>query len=115
MGSVEGLTLSNLPALTSIQFLSGVTQARSMALIRTGVVTLDGLQNLESVETGFTLENNPALSSLRALVSLTGSGGIAVIDNRALPTCEVEWLLARSTWQYPVYVSGNDDGAVCTP
>jgi hypothetical protein len=108
------VTLRDLPAVTSIQSLSSLTQVGFLSLVRTGVMSLDGLEDLESVEQTLSLEENPALSDLSALLSLTGDGGIYVADNPELPTCQVEGLLARSTWQ-SIYVSGNDDGAQCPP
>jgi hypothetical protein len=108
------VSLADLPAVTDIQSLAGLTQAGSVMFERTGLASLDGLQNLESVDSFFVLAENPELSSLRSLVGLTGNGVIEVRDNPALPSCEVDWVLARSTWR-EMRVSGNDDDAGCSP
>jgi hypothetical protein len=114
LATVDELGLSDLPALTSAQALHQLVQPQRLSLVRTGVTNLDGLQNLESIEHTLVLAENPALSSLAALVGLTGSGNIQVTDNPLLPTCQVESLLARSTWQ-EIEVSGNDDSGECLP
>ncbi len=104
--------LSELPSLTSVRGLSSLRATNGFELHGTAVTDLTGLELLEGGGSTFTIESNPLLTSLRALTSLTGAEFMAVTDNAALPTCEAEWLSARTS--HDVFtLSGNDDGGSC--
>lgn len=66
---------------------------------------------------GLQLADNPALAELplRGVV-VDALGAIGVLDNAALPTCEVELFIdaqAELGWAGDAFVDGNDDAAVC--
>ena len=81
---------------------------------RTGVVDLVGLESLAYAEYYLLLTDNSALRSLRALSSFNRASGILIADNPVLPTCEADWLAARTTGA-SIDVYGNDDAGVCPP
>jgi hypothetical protein len=106
------VTLIDLPLLTSVEGLSSLRATTNFTLSRTGVTDLTGLELFEGGGTRVEIDGNPALRSLHALTSVTGAELISVTDNPVLPTCEADWLSARTN--YDVFVQhGNDDNGVC--
>jgi len=106
------VSLLDLPSLRNLHGLSGVTDLTWIYLARTGVADLVGLEQLQRADREVHVEGNPVLGSLRALTSLTETTFYNFTDNPVLPSCDVEWLLARTTWD-SVSASGNDDEASC--
>jgi hypothetical protein len=104
--------LYELPSLTNVQGLSSLRETETFEVNGTGVTTLTGLELLEGGGSTFRIESNPALASLHALTSLTGAEFMTVVDNAVLPTCEAEWLSARTSHS-GFRISGNDDGGSC--
>jgi hypothetical protein len=108
----SSVSLVDVPSLQNLHGLAGVTELAWIWLARTGVADLAGLEQLERVDDAVNVEGNPALSSLRALTGLTETNLYRFTDNPALPSCDVDWLLARTTWE-SVDAFGNDDDASC--
>jgi len=106
------VSLSGLPSLTDVRGLSSLRATDSFGLYGTGLTDLTGLELLEGAGSTFRIESNPALTSLQALTSVTGAEFMAVTDNTVLPTCEAEWLSARTSHEV-FTTSGNDDGGSC--
>jgi hypothetical protein len=104
--------LYELPSLTDLRGLSSLRETAGFELHGTGVTTLTGLELFEGGGSILRIESNPALTSLRALANVTGAEFMAVTDNAVLPTCDAEWLSARTSHQV-FDISGNDDGGTC--
>jgi hypothetical protein len=104
--------LYELPSLTNVQGLSSLRETETFELHGTRLTTLTGLELLEGGGSTFRIESNPYLTSLRALASLTGAEFMTITDNSVLPTCEADWLIARTSHAY-FLISGNDDGGAC--
>ena len=62
------LNFTSLPALQNLDFGNGITRAQSILITNTGLSTLDGISNLEAVDT-FNVNNNPALQNISLQVT----------------------------------------------
>lgn len=65
---IRQLNLTALPALQDLAFGDGVTQARSVLITNTGLSSLRGLDQLESVDS-FNVNNNAALQNISLSVT----------------------------------------------
>jgi hypothetical protein len=137
-----GLTLSNNDALTDLSALSGQTTLEHLVITSNALLSsLAGLESVESITNSLSIvpicrteyedwdeemENpirrcygNDALMSLRALANLRSVGGnFEVRENRALASCEAEWLrdsVGVANIGGTVSVSGNTGTATCAP
>lgn len=105
------VTISQSPALTSLECLQGATSVQRLTLEALGVVNLHGLENLTDVQV-LALYQNPALSSLHELSSLTEVYWPSIRGNSSLSQCEIDWLGT----QLGFYISDNfDNGPACEP
>ena len=80
------LEIYDVPDLVSISGLSSLSSIETgrLAIFTSGLESLDGLENLETVP-GLNLSENPVLSGLQGLSSLTSSaGGVYIVGNSAL-------------------------------
>lgn len=102
---LEHLSISNMPSLTSIATLSGVTSMGNATDINaivfnqnTQLSNLTGLHNLTNLNNkNVFLRNNTNLTDINALNGLTIStlGGFTFIGNTNLATCAVDWVCNR--------------------
>lgn len=85
LSSVNQLNLTALPLLQSLDFGSvGVTKARSILITNTGLGSLDGLNNLESVD-ALNINNNQALQNV-TLKIVSVKTLVEIVDNNGLTT-----------------------------
>ena len=69
LSSIDSMNFTALPALQSLSFgNTGITQANSILISNTGLGSLMGINNLESVNT-FNVNNNQALQNISLQVS----------------------------------------------
>lgn len=86
LGSVKQLNLTALPVLQLLNFGTvGITKAQSILITNTGLSSLDGLNNLESVDS-MDINNNQALQNItmKKVTSITNS--LSIVDNNGLTT-----------------------------
>lgn len=114
------LTLTDNPSLTSLDGLNHVEALNNLELSSLpSLASLAGLEAMTRAGT-VTLENNGALTSLHALGALESiaDGGLAILYNSKLPTCEAEWLrdhVGVENIAGAPEIAGNDDAGTCSP
>jgi hypothetical protein len=93
---------------TDLAGLEGVFQVENLDVQYTPVTSLTGLDGLETITATLSIRNNDDLATLDGLASVTTAPSVGVVDNAALPYCEVCDLLDQLTAE-PDYVtaSGN--------
>ncbi|MBS4039481.1 MAG: hypothetical protein KGZ81_02660 [Flavobacteriales bacterium] len=118
---LQSMSISTMPALTSIATLSGVTSMGNNAVSNSIVITgnqqltnLTGLQNVTSLNNkSIFLNSNANLTDISALNGLAAStlSGLTITGNSNLATCEVEWVCNRITLNTTnVSISNNATG-----
>ena len=85
LNSVSQMNLTALPLLQALNFGSvGVTKARSILITNTGLGSLDGLNNLETVD-ALNINNNQALQNV-TLKIVSVKTLVEIVDNNGLTT-----------------------------
>lgn len=85
LNSVSQMNLTALPLLQALNFGSvGVTKARSILISNTGLGSLDGLNNLETVD-ALNINNNQALQNV-TLKIVSVKTLVEIVDNNGLTT-----------------------------
>ncbi len=118
---LQSMSISTMPALTSIATLSGVTSMGNNAVSNSIVITgnqqltnLTGLQNVTSLNNkSIFLNSNANLTDISALNGLAAStlSGLTITGNSNLATCEVEWVCNRIAFNTTnVSISNNATG-----
>jgi hypothetical protein len=129
------IALTDLPAVTALPTLAGLRTLGALGLVRTGVVDLDALADVDALRLYYfdttdtkspgssfsiTLVENPALTDLSGLASVVDvgdRGDLEVVDNAQLATCAVEAMVttldAAGRDDGTVDIAGNDDAAGC--
>ena len=83
---VKQLNLTALPVLQQLKFGTvGVTKAQSILITNTGLSSLDGLNNLESVDS-LDINNNQALQNITMKKVTNISKSLSIVDNNGLTT-----------------------------
>jgi hypothetical protein len=94
----SSINISNNPKLKDLKLLSNLKRASYIVLLGNGdqsFETLDGLNNLEEVES-LVIGGNRNLKSLRALSKLKKVTNLLIIENHGkLPQCEIDWFLGN--------------------
>ncbi|HWB78274.1 MAG TPA: hypothetical protein VG755_25085 [Nannocystaceae bacterium] len=132
---LDGLGLSDLPALTEVPSWPALRRLGRVELSNTGITDLDGFAGVETLKFSLltdgvfeiyenfelTLTDNPVLADISGLTASATSAGswtdIVVARNPMLPSCSVEALrtalgaIGRTDGTYDV--SDNDDTTVC--
>lgn len=100
LGFLSGLASVNIPALTTCKQINltalpvlqalnfgnvGVTKAETILITNTGLSSLDGFNNLESVNT-LDINNNQALQNITLMKVTAIKGSISIVDNNGLTT-----------------------------
>lgn len=86
LNSVKQLNLTALPVLQTLNFgTEGVTKAQSILITNTGLSSLDGLNNLESVDS-IDINNNQALQNITMKKVISISKSLSIVDNYGLTT-----------------------------
>lgn len=84
--SVKQLNLTALPVLQMLNFGTvGITKAQSILITNTGLSSLDGLNNLESVDS-MDINNNQALQNITMKKVTSISNSLSIVDNNGLTT-----------------------------
>ena len=112
--------ITNLDALENLLSIgAGDHNAKNLEInYNTGLVNIDGLQNITQVFGNLQIVGNPILESLAGVTGLTEVGlDYVVMNNTSLPTCESENLIAFLESQNGIggdtLSSGNNDLGVC--
>lgn len=85
LSTVNQMNLTALPVIQSLGFGAvGITKAHSILITNTGLITLDGLNNLPSVD-ALDINNNQALQNISMKVSEIKSS-LSIVDNNGLTT-----------------------------
>lgn len=85
LNSVNQMNLTALPLLQALNFGSvGVTKARSILITNTGLGSLEGLNNLETVD-ALNINNNQALQNV-TLKMVSVKTLVEIVDNNGLTT-----------------------------
>lgn len=83
---VKQLNLTALPVLQQLNFGTvGVTKAQSILITNTGLSSLDGLNNLEAVDS-LDINNNQALQNITMKKITNISKSLSIVDNNGLTT-----------------------------
>ena len=82
----DGVVVSNNDSLTSLNGLNDITSIESYLTIKDNhaLVDLSGLENISSIGDIFTIENNSNLTSLSGLENISSIGSLFIIDNVSL-------------------------------
>lgn len=85
LSTCNQINLTALPVLQALNFGTvGVTKAQSILISNTGLSSLDGFNNLKSVDS-LNINNNQALQNVSLGVSAV-TGSITIVDNNGLTT-----------------------------
>ncbi len=135
-GELERVSLRYLPALASIDALSGVTHLDGLVLIdlpqvtdlaplgelggmismtmwRTGVADLHGLESVIALDDRLDISGNDQLVTLDGLDALASVGALYITNNAMLPQTEAEAFAATIDVAAEVVICGNLDGEPC--
>jgi hypothetical protein len=106
-----GVDVQNNPALLDIDLSSLESSQRVAIAGNAGLLNLDGLSSLASVEFGFGILNNGALTDISGLASLASVGGtLEVTGNTVLCQSVVDAVIQGCGDCPTVRTSSNDDG-----
>lgn len=85
LSTVKQINLTALPVLQALNFGTvGVTKAQTILITNTGLSSLDGFNNLESVDT-LNINNNQALQNVSLKVTQI-KNSLTIVDNNGLTT-----------------------------
>ena len=82
------MSLIDCPSLNSLSGLSNFTESfGNVIIVQTGVSNLDGLENLDLVNSHLVIEDNPLLENLDALIGLKDAHRLTIHNNPNLVDC----------------------------